>query len=483
MPSHAPPPPLVASALGLGLEAFIAVRAAVGAGVADARTSFELVLTPPSSHWEFLVLAGIEPLVDALERLKLRIDELDWLQAASAIDAATRRRLADARFACDVDAIPEGTVVFPGEAVLAVEGPFWQAQLVGGMVQAAITDATLVATRFARLAIASGVDVVERGAASAHRLGGVPTLARAAYIGGAGATTNALAARRYGIPVTSTQPVRLDVALGSEESAIRAWLGACREGCILRLDAARADVVLPRLVAAVRERLRGPGTDRNRVAVELPSGDRAGLAHRVTRAFAASGLAPPAILVSGDVDEQMLLELRAEGCPIRGVSAPAEGTQGVSELSQYDLVAIEEEGAWEARLRVGPTAAQSSDPGRKLLVRYTDADGCPVADVAHAPGERLLRASGGRFVDRSTGVTARLNATGSSPLRAPLMRAGKRVSPPEQPSAIRERALREIQRLDEGHRRLVEPTRYPFGHTPQLANLKLDLLAKAAGDA
>src|ERR1700722_10253895 len=113
MPALPPPPPLVTSALGLGLEAFVAVRAAMQAGIADARAAFELTLEAPSSDWGFLVLAGLEPLVDALERFKARPDEADWLESVGAIDARTRKRLVEARFACDVDAPPEGSVVFP----------------------------------------------------------------------------------------------------------------------------------------------------------------------------------------------------------------------------------------------------------------------------------------------------------------------------------------------------------------------------------
>src|ERR1700722_14781861 len=116
MPSQAPLPPPVVSALGLGLDAFVAVRAAVSAGIADARAAFELRLASPSPDWGFLVLAGVEPLIDALERFKPRADELDWLLSVGAVDGPTRRRLLEARFTCDVASAPEGTVVFPGEA-------------------------------------------------------------------------------------------------------------------------------------------------------------------------------------------------------------------------------------------------------------------------------------------------------------------------------------------------------------------------------
>jgi hypothetical protein len=102
--------------------------------------------------------------------------------------------------------------------------------------------------------------------------------------------------------------------------------------------------------------------------------------------------------------------------------------------------------------------------------------------VAHATSERILRAQGGRYVDRVTGLTGRLAAATSAPLRANVMRAGKRSNPPEAVGVLRARALEAVEALGEAHRRVVSPARYPVGMSPQLAALKADLLAKAAGD-
>jgi nicotinate phosphoribosyltransferase len=485
MATHAPLPPLVTSALGLGVDAFATVRAAVAAGIADARASFELTFAAPSADWGFFVLAGIEPLVDALERLKPRSDELEWLATVGAVDGPTRKRLLESRFACDVDAAPEGTVVFPGEAVVTVEGPFWQAQLVGGLVQAAVADSTLVATRFARMGLASGgYPLVEDGAATAHRLGGTPVLARAAYVGGATATTSGLAARRYRIPVMARQPACLDLATGDCNRTARAWLAASQGECVLRLEPARARKDLPILAAAVRDRALAAPTrfDPGKVIVELPGGDRVALARATARAFIAAELPPPRLLVSGDVDERQALELRAELSLDKLFVVRAEGTPNAAALARYDLVAIESRGAWSPRIRIGEDVGASSDPGRKLLVRYVDADGHPVADVAHGTGERFLRAQGGRYVDRATGMVARLDASSGAPLRASALRAGKRASPAEPPSALRERARRAVEELDEGHRRIASPARYPVGMSPPLATQKTELLAQASGD-
>src|SRR5579859_6460014 len=103
-----PPPPayVPVNALALDLEAFVAVRAALNSKIADSRAAFECSLPPPFEHAGFMVLAGLEPLLESLERLKPKGDDLLWLESIGAIDPPTLERLASMRFSCDVDAVP-----------------------------------------------------------------------------------------------------------------------------------------------------------------------------------------------------------------------------------------------------------------------------------------------------------------------------------------------------------------------------------------
>ena len=199
--------------------------------------------------------------------------------------------------------------------------------------------------------------------------------------------------------------------------------------------------MLPKLAAAVRDRKHAAaaGWGEDRIAIELPAGDRAGLAKTAMQVFAEIGLEPPTILVSGDVDEHLVFMLTASRCA--ATSCAPRGTPGTHHIAQYELVAIESGGAWSPRIRLDADAASSSEPGRKLLVRYVDADGHPVADVSHGTWESASSgAQGSRFIDRATGLGARLEASRGAPLRATVVRAGKRANPPEAPSTIRDSA-------------------------------------------
>ena len=191
------------------------------------------------------------------------------------------------------------------------------------------------------------------------------------------------------------------------------------------------------------------------------------------RVFREAGLPIPRVFVSG-LSERSAVELRSADAPISGVLLAGDAPVVGARVAHYELVAIEERERWVPRASARQAAVA---PGRKLVLRYFDAQERPVADVAHLPNERLLQAQGGSFVDARTARTLRLSAASGAPLRAGAMRGGKRVCPPEALLAVRERAARSVASLSEACKRMGTPMAYPFGISPQLAALRQELLS------
>jgi nicotinate phosphoribosyltransferase len=475
------PSSLPVSALSVELDAFVSIAAASQAGFADARASFECSFPALDPNVGFLVFAGLEPLIEMLERLKLKSDDLGWLESVGMVDTATFERLSSLRFACDIHAPPEGTIVFPGEPVLSIEGPYWQAQLVSAFVRGALSTSTLVATRAARYVLAGGgAEIIEGGSTLAHRLGGNPSLARAAFVGGAGATTSALAARRYRIPVRATMPMSYALGAPDIERAIVAWCRTTRDHPSLRLDPRSPITSLNSLVAALKRRgVQNFG--KGDIIVEVAGGDHVELARLTVEAFRNVGLPEPALIASGDLDERKVQELVAKKARYGGFLVQRFGADDSSWLAKYDLVAIERDGQWAPRVRVDRSVAASSDPGRKVLIRYLDKEGAPACDIAYATKERMMPTSDVRFVERGTDFATRVQAHTSSPLFVTLMQQGRRVQGAEAARTVRERTMRGLKALSERHRRLAAPERYPVGATSTLLETKEALLTQARG--
>jgi nicotinate phosphoribosyltransferase len=469
----APPSTLTVNPLSVGLDAFHAVAAAHYAGIESARAAFECVLEGPADG-ALSILGGVEPLVDALERFRIKTDEATYLREVGAVDAQLARKLDGARLTCDVSAVPEGSVVCAGQPVFAVEGPFWQAQLVAAWVLSSIDGASQVASQIARCVIAAeGSEVIEAGATLLGRLGGNALDARAAYVGGAGATTHALAGRRYGIPVRALQPESFVLGSNDQQAAFEAWLRAVPEQPIVRVDSRDPETGIERIVAAARARATASWSDAP-IAIEIAASevlDAWAMAHEQ---FAKAGLKEPVIVVSGASTPEHVSDLKRSGAPIAAfVVSPFVAPEP---RARYDLVAIEHDGQWSPRLHVSQAHGARGVPGRKVLLRYFDADGHPVGDVAHAANERHTPVRDAKLVDLRTGQTIKLrDAASSAPLLRNVMRAGKRVEALEPARELRERSLRAVQALLPKHRRATAPARYPSGVTPALAALRHDL--------
>lgn len=273
------------------------------------------------------------------------------------------------------------------------------------------------------------------------------------------------------------QPVHAIRAARADDGGVGAWLTAAPQAGIVRLDNRDGSAQLARVTAAAKMRANPSSWDEGAVAVALDAARAVELGKEVLSAFEEAGLREPAVVVTGAGDEASILEMSRSPSPSRAFAVSAHVPYEAQDLASYALTAIEDDGAWSPRLVSRTSVAGAGIPGRKVLLRYVDGEGRPVADVLHLTSERHLRPKDGRFVDPATGVSRSLRgATSSAPLLTNVMRAGKRVSAPESAKDIRARRHEGLLALPSRHKSLTRAAPYPVGVTAALAALRAELL-------
>jgi nicotinate phosphoribosyltransferase len=445
---------------------------------------------PPDNG--FAVTAGLEQLLDLVEGLRFTEQDLAYLSTLGVFDADFLDYLKDFRVSCSIDAIPEGTVVFPHEPILQVEGPLIEAQLLETAVLNALNYQTLIATKAARLKLACGDDnLVEFGLRRAHGPDGGLSGSRAAYIGGANSTSNVLAGKVFGIPVQGTIAHSWVMSFDSELAAFRAY-SACYDHPVLLVDT--YDTLtsgLPNAVTVFKE-LRASGR-KVRPAVRLDSGDLARLSKAAHRMFVEAGFDDPLIVASNELDEDIIADLKRQEAPINSWGV---GTHLITSSDHpalggvYKLVAVREgDAAWEPRIKLSSNPAKMTDPGRKRVVRYYDGAGRPLADILRLSDEAPDTIDPGQpatpvpFAERHdlTFMRAVWDATRCENLLRPVMREGARVGGSPGLEEIRARAREQVASLPEELLRFRNPEIYAVGLSPQLAAEKVRLVRKAPG--
>jgi len=200
------------------------------AGHADVEGVFYVSFRRSPFGGGFAVACGLEDALDRIAAFTFAPSDLTYLATLRAADGTAVFQadfldyLARFRPTLDVDAIPEGTPVFPFEPLLRVKGGLLEAQLVETTVLNALNFATLVATKAARIVNSAGdAPVIEFGLRRAQGADGGLTASRAAYIGGCAGTSNVLAGQLYGIPVRGTHAHSWVLSFDSEIEAFRVW--------------------------------------------------------------------------------------------------------------------------------------------------------------------------------------------------------------------------------------------------------------------
>lgn len=430
---------------------------------------------PP--HAGFAVFAGLDPFLDYLEHLRFEPDDIEYLRGLEVFDNEFLEFLKGFQPRLTIRTVPEGTLVFPFEPVVQVEGAIFEAQLIETALLNMLNYQTLIATKAARIcSAANGEPVMEFGLRRAHGPDGGVSGSRAAYIGGCAVTSNVLAGKIYGIPVSGTHAHSWVMGFDSELEAFRAFARHYPEKCVLLVDT--YDTVtsgIPNAIQVFRE-LRAEGIP-VRPAIRLDSGDLAKLSKIAHRMMIDAGFENPLIVASNDLDEDLIADLKRQGAKINawGVGthlitasdAPALG--GV-----YKLVAVREGDTWRSRMKISSNVEKATDPGYKQLIRYYDADEHPLCDMMALVGEPYP--TSGKIEGRSRvfphqHVRAH-GATYSQLLLEPVFEEGRRLLGPQPIDLLRARAQAQKDALAEEYKRLRNPEIYRVFLSEALGTMK-----------
>ncbi len=411
------------------------------------RGVFQAFFRRPPFGGAFVLHAGLAPFLEDLSTLRFDRDSLEYLRSlpnpggSPLFEPAFLDELSSLKLELDIYAMPEGTLAFPNEPMLRVEGGILQAQLVETLLLNRVGFQSLIATKAARMRKAAGAKpIAELGLRRAHGPDGGLSASRAAFLGGVAATSNVLAGQRFGIPVVGTMAHSWVMSFESELAAFRAHAAAHSGDASLLVDTYDAVQGIENAIIVGKELSR---IGRRLGSIRLDSGDLVAQSRHARQRLDREGLTTTSILASDDLDEHRIAALERDGGAVdqygvgtrlvTGGDHPALGL--VYKLSAFEL----EPGRLVPVQKRPRDSEKTSLPGSLGVTRHQrhgEYSGDTVAPVESLPHDLLqLVWSRGRPTPTAQRAESLLDA--------------------------RERAARELKRLPDRHQRLERPDPYP----------------------
>lgn len=446
---------------------------------------FQLFFRKKPFNGGFTVAAGLEAAITFIERFKIDSSDIDYLRTLKTpngtpyFDEAFLKYLRELKLNVSVDAVPEGTVVFPFEPLLRVQGPIIACQLLESPLLNLINFPTLIATKAARLRIAAGSDtIMEFGLRRAQGIDGALTAARSAYIGGCDSTSNVLAGKIYGIPVSGTHAHSWVMAFDDELKAFMAYAKALPDNSVFLVDTYDTLKGVQNACEAGKY-LKSIG--KKFLGIRLDSGDLAYLSIEARRILDQNGFKDAVIVASNELDETILTELKRQGAQI---TVWGVGTSLVTSANQpaldgvYKLSAIREKGGeWKDKLKLSEQMVKISNPGLLQIKRFMHGEGYQ-ADCLYDIRKPLKDEP---IIVDPFDPTRQKQISGymqGIDLLEPIVRDGKRVYEFPSLKSIRDKTEKELKRFHDGIKRFINPHQYVVGMDIDYYHRKVEQIRK-----
>ena len=211
-------------------------------GQGDTQACFHMYFRDYPFKGGYAIACGMAQLADLVDEFSFSDEDVAYL---GSLDAPGGGKLFKPEFLdylrtfelrVDIDAVLEGTVVFPHEPLVRVTGPIMDCQLIETALLNCVNFETLIATKAARVCLAAQAPVAEFGLRRAQGAGGGLWASRAAVVGGCASTSNVLAGKLFDIPVSGTHAHSWVMSFPDELTAFRAYAEAFPKNCVLLVD-------------------------------------------------------------------------------------------------------------------------------------------------------------------------------------------------------------------------------------------------------
>ena len=435
----------------------------------------------------YAIAAGLEQIIEYVQDLHFDEDDIEYLRGRGCFSEEFLDYLKGFKFTGDIWAIPEGTVVFPGEPLMTVRAPIIEAQFIETYVLMMINHQSLIATKAARITrSAKGRPVSEFGSRRAQGADAAILGARAAYIGGCGSTACTIADEVYGVPAGGTMAHSWVQLFDSEYEAFKTYCEIYPNNATLLIDT--YDVFgsgLPNAIRAFKEVLLPKGI--TKCAVRLDSGDVTYLTKKIRKILTAEGLDECKIVVSNSLDEYIIRELIRQGAE---VDAFGVGERLITSKSDpvfggvYKVCAVEdEEGNIIPKIKISENVGKITTPHFKKVYRIRDKEtGKAEADLICLYDEEIDVTQPLEIFDPvATWKRKTFESYTATELLVPIFKNGELVYDIPTLAEVRAHCKEDIESMWEEVRRFTNPHNYYVDLSEKLWQLKQDMLAKHRG--
>ena len=441
-------------------------------GKANYEACFHMSFRENPFQGGFAIACGFAQVAEAIRSFCFTDDDVRYLETLKApsgermFSSSFLASLSNISLQVDIDAVLEGSVVFPYEPLMRVTGPLVQCQLLETLLLNIVNFQTLIATKAMRVCLAAGVPVAEFGLRRAQGVAGGLWASRAALVGGCASTSNVLAGKMFSLPLSGTHAHSWVMAFDNELEAFRAYAAAMPGNCTLLVDTYDvSEGVKNAIVVGLEMAQRGEKLS----AIRIDSGDLAWLSKMARCRLDEAGLTDCGIVLSNDLDEYTIQSLRDQGAC---ATAYGVGTKLVTAYDQpslggvYKLSALRPSSSdlWEDKLKLSEQSVKLSIPGVLDVRRYCYESGIFAGDMIFDVNRGIQPEE--VIVDPRDSLRQKIMAgkTFQTQLH-PLARKGQSVLSDDDQDVLvaQQKAREQVELLDETHKRMLNPHSYAVG--------------------